>query len=761
MAKSASILMTCEENTETPTSKKTSSAVYDTADDGDFISTDRRRRRKAKGTKGVSATNSSESLVKPATSSNREQDSSSGVTNPIAPLPSPSISSVQLSEPSPPAAQRENCPRKRQQTYQQQGTAMTERHRTHQQPDTKAAKVNVVETAVTTAEKSKHKKPTPVHDSTFVHPLHALNSTSSIVRLKHSHKRSQSAQLPPSSPWNVPQVTFDGKQNQGSTLNQTSQSETPISPTNTSITGSLSVPASIKSGHSDSTAQTQTGAGSAETRPFKDYDLFGQSSIWYSPFQSGLDISIESDEQGNHNPQLLSKPRIQIDSINAQKLPNVGPVLPSSSFFESSPRTPRIMPFSQHQDNNSLGSEDWSLRARASSIAAPMTPLLEMDYGNPMDYFSGSRSASSSRRGSAENNLTESLLSGRARMFGMSGPTSPMFPRSRDTSVPSVDSAPPISESTFLSPHFSASSMALPSSSVFSSSPASSSPSLRQTVLDSPLSTHAMLSDGVEDSTSTFVNPWESNYPYRSRHTMSETLLPFGPLSTLNSVDHGVDHDRQSSLLRLMNSGRIRGSPSSIDHGDRSLAGMQEQLDEKEAIRRGFLLPSLAHHSHSSVPSSSSSLSSSSADLSSFRPFASVEMSLAAAANQPPPLRDEPAYDFVELKMMGLPRNPTPILKSTPPPSSQRLEAVNNDKRPRDRPRHGKSRSGHHKSASLSSFFPPMPPASSVSESATLGNQATTASALDPLDVMGEAVMGMVAPLGRVAIMEALVATKA
>ncbi|KAF8931228.1 hypothetical protein BGZ58_007751 [Dissophora ornata] len=677
------------------------STVYETADDGDFISTDRRRRRRAKGYKANSATNSSESLVKPATSRDREPVSSNTDTAAQSKQPAPPV--VEVKKALPPSAQSDARPQDT--VVMQKQNSMRERN--YRQPaipskDSTQLQPKTVTTPATTASTLNNNTDTllrPTQDNAFVHPLHALNSTSPIVRLKPSHKRSQSAQLPSSSPWSIPQPSsFNRKRNHGSSL-LSSDSTTPKDSTPAAPSGS----------------EQTDGVGSKG----KDYDLFGQSSIWYSPFQSGLDISIESDhEQGKHGSRPLSKPRIHIDSVGSQRRLNLGPMLPPSSFFASSPRTPRIMPFSQRHNSSSLGVEDWSVRTRSSSIAAPMTPLLESDCPDPMDYFSGSRSASSSRRGSVENNLTESLLSGRARMFDSSEDVT-AHPRqsSQHSSVSSEGYSGSAAESTFLSPQYI--SPIVPNVSAVLSS--SNSPVLGQAPLDLPPSTASPFSSVAGDPISTFVNPWESNYPYRSNHTMSETFLPFRHSPALNAVDSSISRDRQSSLLRLMNGDSgIVGS----DHGD-TLFGTPECDDESEAIRRGFLFPSLAHHSHVSLHS---------AELTSFSPFASVEMSLAAAANQPPPLMDDPKYDFVELPI----QNQTLILENTH--GSSRNEA--SEKRPRDRHRHGRNRSGHHKSASLSSFFPPMSSTPGVSDSTSTGIQTNTDGTIDPLNGLSHNVNG-------------------
>lgn len=629
----------------------------------------------------------------------------------------------------------------------------------------------------------------------------------------------------------------------------------------------MSLPVDLTAGHVDpyttSSLTSTTTSATTVTLPVTDkletsgsgeYDLFGPSSGWYSPFQSGLDITIESDqEKGRHGSRSVTRPRVKIDAatLQSQSRPTLSPFLPPSSFFESSPRTPRIMPFSQHYRGDSVGSfgsaagsgsgsgsgtgigmgltgnEDWSVRTRSSSIAAPMTPLLESDCVDPMDYFGGSRSASSSRRGSVENNLTESLLSGRARMFASSDSSfgsTRLSQSSAGSGQQSVGASGSMTQpsllgsSPFLPPHhFSAtisSRIQAAAAAAAAHSSASNSPVLggqrtlelpmamtNPTAATSGISTSSsgagsLLSDvgfeptttvnpllsglpGAAGSTSAsasssstaFVNPWESNYPYKSSsHTMSDTFLPFGlGSSSLNSsstnlLDHQfqADQDRQSSLLRLMNGGG-GSAGSSIDLGNggdmdsrigSQLQQHQRDDNESEAIRRGFLFPNLAHHtgvgSTSSLPLLSADLSAGSTG--GYHPFASVEMSLAAAANQPPPpMQEEPMYDFVELSIPDLSRkrgggagldglssigaagslSGAGGLNSS---SSSSLTGIGSfrgaggvsggaeggEKKHRERgARHGRSRSGHHKSASLGSFFPPIPPATTTSSSSS------------------------------------------
>ncbi|KAF9128062.1 hypothetical protein BGW39_005371 [Mortierella sp. 14UC] len=688
----------------------------------------------------------------------------------------------------------------------------------------------------------------PEPHSGFVHPLHALNSTSPIVRLKPSHKRSQSAQIPAASPWSIPHTAAGSaaaagagnvKIAGGSSLNQmtlpVNLSTGPIDSYTASSPLSTTTP-TTKATLAENKKQEASGSG--------DYDLFGPSSGWYSPFQSGLDITIESDqEKGRHGSRSVARPRVKVDvaTLQSQSRPTLGPFLPASSFFESSPRTPRIMPFSQHHRGDRLGfgsaaesvpstgfgaglsgNEDWSVRTRSSSIAAPMTPLLESDCVDPMDYFGGSRSASSSRRGSIENNLTESLLSGRARMFASSESSfgsahmsqSGAGPGQQSVSSSGILSQPSLLGNSFLTPHhFSATiSSRIQAAANAAHSSASNSPvsggqrslelpvtmtnstaatsaistnthgtgSLLSEVGFKPATTATPIMAGATGSTSTsasssstmaFVNPWETNYPYKSSaHTMSDTFLPFelGSSGLSNSSSSNLDHqfqaeqDRQSSLLRLMNAGSGGSGGSSIDLGNGgdmdSRIGSQLQQhsrddNESEAIRRGFLFPNLAHHSGvgstSSLPLLSTDLSGGGGSTGVFHPFTSVEMSLAAAANQPPPpMQEEPKYDFVELSIPDLSRkrgggggSVLEGVSSTSPAATGSLNGAGGlmsssslsltgagasrgtgggievgEKKHRERgARHGRSRSGHHKSASLGSFFPPFPPVSTSS----------------------------------------------
>ncbi|KAG0380683.1 hypothetical protein BGX24_006210 [Mortierella sp. AD032] len=874
-------------NTSTATSVN-SGILYETADDDDFISTDRRRRRRAKGLKTNLDAHSSESLIKPtpcpqeekeATSSSQSNPSAGSTRSspvPVAPkafnnttnnttnktssVTGHTQSATQLFTAATGILLDDNTPHKAAGSqnqhlppsgnqHQRQDNKTRNQHQklasqSRRKDDTEShSKVHVVPTLSNVTRLSTPSilaSQDPAPESGFIHPLHALNSTSQIVRLKPSHKRSQSAQLPAASPWSNPHTaagsvaagTGNFKHTGGSSLNQMTL---PVNPTTAPIdtyTTSSSFPMttpSAKTALDETKKQETSGSG--------DYDLFGPSSGWYSPFQSGLDITIESDqEKGRHGSRSVARPRVKVDvvTLQSQSRLTLGPFLPASSFFESSPRTPRIMPFSQHHRVNSLGfgsaagsesdtgigmglsgNEDWSVRTRSSSIAAPMTPLLETDCVDPMDYFGGSRSASSSRRGSIENNLTESLLSGRARMFASSDSSFGSARMSQggaglgqqSASAGSLSQPPLLGNSFLTSHHFSATiSSRIQAAATAAHSSASSSPVLgSQRTLELPMTmtsstaatlsastnssgTGSLLSDvgfeptmtatpimsGATGSTSisassssntAFVNPWETNYPYKSSsHTMSDTFLPFGlvPSSLSNSSSSNLDHqfqseqDRQSSLLRLMNGGAGGSDGSSIDLGNggdmdsrigSQLQQHQRDDNESEAIRRGFFFPDLVHHtgvgSTSSLPLPPTDLSgggSGSGSSRGYHPFTSVEMSLAAAANQPPPpIQEEPKYDFVELSIPDLSRKrgggaglgsaldgvssigspATGSFLSLTGVGASRAAGVGiegGEKRHRERgARHGRSRSGHHKSASLGSFFPPIPLATNMS----------------------------------------------
>ncbi|KAF9902866.1 hypothetical protein EC991_004486 [Linnemannia zychae] len=874
-----------------------SGIVYETADDDDFISTDRRRRRRAKGLKTNLDAHSSESLIKPTACPQEEKEAasnsqsnlttgstrsglvpdapkainnttnkgSSSVTvhtqSATQPTATANTSQDDLTPQKAAGAQSKNLPPSGSTSHRQDHRTRSQHKKTASQPRRKDEaeahpKVHVAPTSTNSTYPpapltSESQRPAP--ESDFVHPLHALNSTSPIVRLKPSHKRSQSAQLPAASPWSIPHTAAGSaaggagnlKVSGGSSLNQmtlpTNLTSGPIDSYTTTISSSSST-------STPTTKATLDGAEEQEPSGSGDYDLFGPSSGWYSPFQSGLDITIESDqEKGRHGSRSVARPRVKVDvaTLQSQSRSTLGPFLPASSFFESSPRTPRIMPFSQHHRGDNLGfgsaaesapstkfgmglsgNEDWSVRTRSSSIAAPMTPLLESDCVDPMDYFGGSRSASSSRRGSIENNLTESLLSGRARMFASSDSSFGNARMSQSGTGPSQQSVnssgslsqPSLLGNSFLTPHhFSATiSSRIQAAATAKHSSASNSPVLggqrtlelpmtmaNSTAVTSTISTNSsgtgsLLSDvgfepaatttpvvagatgltstsGSSSSTTAFVNPWETNYPYKSSaHTMSDTFLPFGLGSSglSNSSSSNLDHqfqaeqDRQSSLLRLMNTGNGGSGGSSIDLGNggdmdlrigSQLQQHQRDDSESDAIRRGFLFPNLAHHtgvsSTSSLPLHSSDLSGGGASTGGYHSFTSVEMSLAAAANQPPPpMQEEPMYDFVELSIPDLSRkrgggggstlegvSPSGTNATGSSSSASGLMSSSSlslagavasratgggieggEKKHRERgARHGRSRSGHHKSASLGSFFPPFPPVNNSSSSSS------------------------------------------
>ncbi|KAG0266873.1 hypothetical protein BG011_000488 [Mortierella polycephala] len=680
------------------------SSVYGTMDNDDFISTDRRRRRKTKGHKANSAANSSESLVKPTPPqlpSPPRQNQTNTAPQPVHAIESDKcVSSVQSdkrNQPTQSATSSLDTPPKRGNTVD------LDRH--HQKTLEPCQEISESRQKTTAQTETQDTVVQTTSSLTFVHPLHALNSSSPIVRLKPSHKRSQSAQLPACSPWSMPPPTGN---------NVKPAQESPLTTFSIScdqLNSSDTTPAATKS----STSAESSISSPKQGQMSKGTESASQSSLWYSPFQSGLDISIESDrEQKKHGSRLPSKPKIRVDPAGTQNGLGLGSLLPASSFFESSPRTPRIMPFSQHNTNSStsgLASDDWSVRARSSSITAPMTPLLESDCRDPMDYFSGSRSASSSRRGSIENNLTESLLSGRARMFAST--ESNILPSQQGPQYPSISpgrSNIALANSSFLSPNFSPS-LEQPTLGTFSSS---SSPLLKQSTLGSSSSLENRRLDVGVSAAPAFVNPWERSLPYKPNHSLSEPFLPFGSSSGLNVMDQTAGHDRHTSLLNLMNSSTGSGNGSSSDQ----LVTPQRQDSEHDAIRRGFLLPSPAQHTK---PASS------------FRPFASVEMSLAAAANQPPPLQDDSMFDFVELSAQEFPKERGSNLEGSSMPVITRTES--NERKPKERYRHGRTRSGHHKSSSLGSFFPPLPPVSapSVDENGTSGIQVNKDGTIDPL----------------------------
>ncbi|KAF9371079.1 hypothetical protein CPB97_002244 [Podila verticillata] len=676
-------ISTTATNIETTASEllETSATVYEAEDnENDFISTqDRRRRRKAKALRSTSANQSSESITK-ASPDQREQQHSE---------PTP----LESSKPSQEHVKATSRPLSRDQN-QGQGLSLS-----------------------TTVQANQKESSLSPQSSSFNHPLHALNSTSPIVHLKPTHKRSQSAQLPASSPWSIPySQSGSTRPFQGSSLSQVSL---PLA--NSTAIASYAPVSSTATANTTTVTSTSTSTSSSDTSKTEQatesggYGLFGQSSIWYSPFQSGLDITIEGDEPVR--AQKLPKPRIQVQSA-VQKKPSLG-FLAGSSFFESSPRTPRIMPFSQHHANIS---DDWSVRARSSSIAAPMTPLLESDCADPMDYFGGSRSASSSRRGSVENNLTESLLSGRARMFALSEPNmTNSRPSDLSDLVPSSGSMnnPILNESSFL-PHYGS---LTPRSSV-SAFTNMMSTSLQPSTLDLPTTMGSM--PGIfptEESPPAFVNPWDPPFQYQN-HTGSETFLPFGSSTSYDasSKPDEVNHGRQASLLKLMNGDRGHDASGGI-HERASSDGLRSL----NTFGNGFLLPNRDSLTTTTTATAAAATTTStlSDSTSGGYPFASIEMSLAAAANQCPVLEEDPKYDFVELAIQSSDYANKKRFDALEGHHSHRGDGHQGSQEKKNRGRHGRTRSGHHKSASLGSFFPPMPNTSSSSSSGLSENPST------------------------------------
>ncbi|KAF9976776.1 hypothetical protein BGZ65_007684, partial [Modicella reniformis] len=673
-------------NNSLPAIGVSSSTVYETVDDGDFIPTDRRRRKKAKGHRLNSAAASSESLIKPSTTSTAQDQeppvshvtSASSCTS-ISPAPDSSETSVLLATPAPsdkPAKETTAV-----QTKQHSARGHKKAHSSSQCSDkaqnslplprppssmttatnvlvkdketvslpppppsmTTATNVLVKDKAtvslppprsMTTATKDKEtvSLPPPRPDNALVHPIHALNTSSPIARLKPSHKRSQSAQLPPTSPWNIPPpppsapssssssslstTSSSGKANPGASLSKPARSDAFTSPT-----GSSSETINSSNSSKETTTPVSTSSvdqpGTSSNQKTKDHDLLARpsssssssSSIWYSPFQSGLDISIENDHDNEkHGSRPLSKPRIQIDASIAQQRSGDGPLLTPSSFFESSPRAPRIMPFSQHNNSgNSLGLE-WAMQNNGSSssstaAAAAATcgtrpSLLESSSDslllNPMAYFNRSRSASSSRRGSIESNLTESLLSGRARMFAPSSsdPSTTTHPHQVSQQRSSNSSEGIINESSssladtssFLAPHFSGGGSLTRAVSATPPLPfvSSGSPALGQAP---SLETSSSSSVG----SGSFRNPWEPTFSYQAAHAVSDTFTPFGPSSTMtnamdnnnnhngiNNNNNAVDQDRQYIFHSLMNGGGGGGGGGNRVDGTGTLFGTRE-----------------------------------------------------------------------------------------------------------------------------------------------------------------------------------------
>ncbi|KAF9426744.1 hypothetical protein BGZ94_006073, partial [Podila epigama] len=933
-----------EPNSQELSESATANVAYEqeTADDNDndFISTqDRRRRRKAKAFRTSQLNLSSESVAKP--SSHRDQPKHEGHSISTTAETSSNMHAIQDKDTQKPATSmaqktlsRRTSSRDQDQKQKRQPPGPSSSSRPVSTASTAATNPTTVATTTTamttpgTTLQSNLKEvrlsspsltPTTTTTtttttaatatSTFNHPLHALNSTSPIVRLKPTHARSQSAHLPASSPWSIPQNHQGGASSsgiatrpfQGSSLSQvslplaidntdaassttrsSSASLVPIVSTLTTHGAFSNLPPPNDLVRAESTESTASTSTSTNYEP-GEYGLFGSSSsIWYSPFQSGLDISIEGEESKQSQPQqheqhqqdnqenqqqqhqqdnkaardsersssgqlsgnrvdqqqqpsvklseslpsdpLKSNPALAKSTGGSQKRPNLGPFLSvspmSTSFFESSPRTPRIMPFSQHhQQSNSL--EDWSVRARSSSIASPMTPAVESDFAGAIDYFSGSRSANNSRRGSIENNLTESLLSGRARMFALSDPSIPtttsptssslnfqqlqrpqgqqqqqsqepttigFLNSSHDVTTGTAaavtgatgSSVPlgslqdkhgfPVTSSarganTFLSDtsflNSSTRSLANTIPGIFPTTVMERSKSLERGYNDD----YTNFKDDAEGLAPVFVNPWDDPPPPPAQHqqpfhylqsnsrTGSETFLPFGagPSTSrlTNDLEAVMEKGRQSSLLQLMN-GPIAtmtaatatktptttpplGASSTTTTSALSLDYQRHDTTSTTGFGQGFLFPNRKPLVTS--PPTSSSLSSSSS------PLVSIE-SLAAAANQSPILtEDDPKYSFMEQLAMQ---------SSDFAAARKRLEAHDagfalggagtdgrgggggkhggNGRRPNDNQqtaglghshstggnkkqrggaRHGRTRSGHHKSASLGSFFPP------------------------------------------------------
>ncbi|KAF9437846.1 hypothetical protein BGZ76_010862 [Entomortierella beljakovae] len=644
-----------------------SNTVYETADDGEFISTDRRRRRKAKSLKAVAVSNSTESLTKPKPQVPASLNTKTTVETPIVsqlPKSGTKDTSATVKAMTVKSAHQESSSTKK---IEQEKAQITHKSWPSKKDNSQ------VKSQSTTSINASESLLQPPKENTFVHPLHALNSTSPIVRLKPSHKRSQSAQLPLPSPWNRSQSTTPDDDQRLETSNQPSAAG--------DATEVLSASAEPKSKQEDSPG-------------FRSYDLFGESGIWYSPFQSGLDIAIESDrEQGKHGSRPLSKPRIQTNNANNSKKPNI----PPSSFFESSPRAPRIMPFSQHHSGNALQNEDWLVRTRSSSVAAPMTPLLESDCQDPLDYFGGSRSANSSRRGSTENNLTESLLSGRTRMFG-AAPSSvghsrqnsqQLFPLSGSTNVSTI-------EAPYLSAQFNGSI----NPPTFNPIASSSAPIGGETPFGSPMLTADNSTDAMAmtESSSTFVNPWDSGFTYNNNsQPLPEPFLNFDTPATSQNLSREADHSRQSSLLRLMN-------------GDSGVNNAHVD-GEGDAILRGFLFPSLAHHAQTSIVPTETH----------FQPFASEEIPHTGAVSQPGMFTGELNYNGMDFPIQTMSDMQQPYTEASFTTPFQ-LDPI--ETKTKERYHHGRKHSGHHKSSSLGSFFLPFPPVSGTSEGSPLGIQA-------------------------------------
>ncbi|KAG0227171.1 hypothetical protein BGW41_003947 [Actinomortierella wolfii] len=568
------------------------------------------------------------------------------------------------------------------------------------------------------------KQPTPVH------PLHALNSTSTIVWTKASHKRSQSAQLPPTMPWN--QVALNS---QGSGPRSASPH---IQATTTTTKTSLQE--NTKSS-GDNLGQRRA---SAQTGP----DATKASSVdtnvhrWYSPFQSGLDITIDGeneteaasgsqgDQTGDHisgNSASQASAAGSKPGMTKLKLP---PFLATpSSFFESSPRTPRIMPFSQNQQQHlhpygalaGVNMEDSWTRTRSSSIGAPLTP--QMDTTDPFDFGSGSRSAGCSRRNSIESNLMESLLSGKTRMFGdlendatlNSHPTSIQLTSPLGSSTTSTSS--PLVALDFLSTMDS------------TLTPLQVEKLPETTPVPTTFESH-------DSDIPVFVNPWDTDHQYAPVSTnptayLSSALLTpsqYSPVVSSSSIDPATTA-RQASLLRAMNSGSIGGSTLANSPMVNPMATVTEP---DLSVAPGLV--------SSSRPGTSLLRS-----IPMFGPYPSVEMSLAAEVNKPPPLREIPLDDsFEKLSMEEVMKKKTGQEKK----KSHRRTGSNTNNNHHHHHHHqqhggsggghgsehedskksvsskgghpqrtaragGSGRSGHNKTTSLGSFLPPLPPPSS------------------------------------------------
>ncbi|KAG0268653.1 hypothetical protein DFQ27_006155 [Actinomortierella ambigua] len=678
--------------------------------DSDFISPhDKRRRRKAKTQKAkrTTAIGESESGVK---QTDRETPAKDSMLSDIAGCeqgPKPS-------KPAPLSISTETPPTRA--STPNQGTTKT------------GSKDRVTFSADTPSPKP----------STPVHPLRTLSSNSTIVRTKALHKRSQSAQLPSTIPWNNHSVACaDGAgARSGSPPFQTSCIEPSVQENSRSTGDTLTF----------RRASAQTGADAIRTSP-ADTNVH----MWYSPFQSGLDISIDGEAETkdcleNRQAQAGEHPSTSLapQSAAASSKPTtiklkLPPFLATpSSFFESSPRTPRIMPFSQNQQQQhthpygmlaGVSLEDSWTRARSSSIGAPMTP--QLDTMNPFDFGSGSRSAGCSRRNSIESNLMESLLSGKTRMFG-----------DFDNDTPS--SGPPASIQ-LTSPLGSAATSASSSLGALDFlSTMGSNPLMSLHVEALPDVTPAPALHELHDSdVPVFVNPWDTEDQYavpaaaNSTAYLSTNLLasPRYPPATIDPAATA----RQASLLRAMNSGAMASGPlvSSLNVHPMAVANESDSM----SIIPGLVPSRPASSLLPSIPK--------------FGPYPSVEMSLAAEVNKPPPLREIPLDDsFEKLSMEDVIRKKSgherkkshrrTSSNSNSNSSSSNSSIITNNgnnthhgggghgseqedqKKPaltkghlQRTSRNGQGRSGHNKSASLGSFLPPLPPSSSPDKPCT------------------------------------------